>query len=475
MSTRGKQAQAVISNPIITGSIIVLVAVIGVIVSYGANRGLPFIPTYDVVVEVPDAAELIAGNSEVRLGGARVGLVQEIQAVQGTGDAPPFARLRLSLDEVVEGLPTDTKVMVRPRSLLGAKYLQVTPGQARSTVEPGGTLPLEQATPLVEIDEAFNAFDPETRRGLQRSVIGLGDGVAGRGSAVNSAIGSLGRSMPGLERVLATLAEPGTDLAGFIEGVADVGGGLAPVAPELGQLVRNGATTFGALDRSGPQLEQSLVQLPPTETTGTRTLTRLTPVLADAAGLVRDIRPATQIIGRASQRLAASLRDSTPPLRRLPDIADPAITTLRSLERLARRPSTNGALNGLTEVVGPLGSALRTLTPSQVSCNIGPIFFRNAGSSLSQGDAMGHFFTFAPIFDVSQSMQRATPSPNLHSNPYPNQNASECEAGNEPFEPGIRVGSPGGAQSNRTDETAPPAGVRARARRAGLLGAGGAR
>ena len=114
---------------------------------------------------------------------------------------------------------------------------------------------------------------------------------------------------------------------------------------------------------------------------------------------------------------------------------------------------------------------MRTLTPSQLSCNIGPIFFRNVGSALSQGDASGKWLTFAPIIDVSQMTQQSAPSPNLHANPYPVENATECEAGNQPFEPGVRIGNPGGAQSTQTDETAPPPGVRELARGAGLLDA----
>ena len=234
MSTRGRQARDVATNPILAGSIILLVAVIGVIVSYSANRGLPFTPTYDVTVEVPDSAELIEGNSEVRLGGARVGIVQEIQAVEGPGDAPPFARLRVNLDPVVAELPADTRVMVRPKSMLGAKYLQISPGDSTRTIAPGGTLPLKQAIPLVEIDEAFNVFDRETTRGIQNTIIGLGDGLAGRGSSFNETVGALGRSMPGLQRVLGILGDPRTDLGGFVEGIADVGSALRTGGADAG-------------------------------------------------------------------------------------------------------------------------------------------------------------------------------------------------------------------------------------------------
>ena len=41
--------------------------------SYNANNGLPFVPTYDLKVELPDAYGLIKSN-DVRIGGTRVGI-----------------------------------------------------------------------------------------------------------------------------------------------------------------------------------------------------------------------------------------------------------------------------------------------------------------------------------------------------------------------------------------------------------------
>src|SRR3712207_9399730 len=58
------------SNPIITGAATVLIVVLGVFLAYNANSGLPLVATYDVAIEVPDAARLVAGN-EVRIGGRR--------------------------------------------------------------------------------------------------------------------------------------------------------------------------------------------------------------------------------------------------------------------------------------------------------------------------------------------------------------------------------------------------------------------
>ncbi len=71
-------------NPILIGAVTCLITVIAVFLSYNANAGLPFVPTYDVKVQVPNAAGLVAGN-EVRMGGKRVGTITKIVARKGAG------------------------------------------------------------------------------------------------------------------------------------------------------------------------------------------------------------------------------------------------------------------------------------------------------------------------------------------------------------------------------------------------------
>ena len=63
-----RQAQSVMASPILIGAVTTLVTVIAVFLSYNANEGLPYVPTYDISVTVPSAAGLVEGN-EVRIGG----------------------------------------------------------------------------------------------------------------------------------------------------------------------------------------------------------------------------------------------------------------------------------------------------------------------------------------------------------------------------------------------------------------------
>ena len=51
--------------------------IVAVYLSYIAENGLPFVPTYNINVDVANAAELVK-NADVRIGGARVGQVLTI-------------------------------------------------------------------------------------------------------------------------------------------------------------------------------------------------------------------------------------------------------------------------------------------------------------------------------------------------------------------------------------------------------------
>src|SRR3954468_18533383 len=174
-------------SPVLVGALTVLVVIVAVFLSYNANKGLPFVPTYDVSADLPNAAQLVAGN-EVRIGGFRVGVVDSITPQRRPGGTT-YATIHMKLQTDVEPLPIDSKLIVRSRSALGLKYVEITPGSAARGFEAGATIPIENATPEpVEIDQVLNTFDLQTRIGIRRSLTGFGDALAGRGVDLNQAI-----------------------------------------------------------------------------------------------------------------------------------------------------------------------------------------------------------------------------------------------------------------------------------------------
>jgi ABC-type transporter Mla subunit MlaD len=156
---------SIVASPLLVGALTVLVTVVAVFLSYNANQGLPFVPTYNISVTVPDAAALVRGN-EVRVGGVRVGMVKTIQPVPGP-KGHPVARLLLQLDRKVQPIRSDTTLIVRPRSPLGLKYVELTPGRRGRSLAPYSTLPLSAARTPVELTDVLNSLDAPTRTNLR--------------------------------------------------------------------------------------------------------------------------------------------------------------------------------------------------------------------------------------------------------------------------------------------------------------------
>jgi len=491
-----RAALEIFDNPILVGTVTILIVIVAVYLSYIAENGLPFVATYNVKVDVDNAAELVK-NADVRVGGARVGQVLTITPEPATcrtssscppGTWPhPFAQLGLALQKSLDPLPPDTRYQVRLASVLGGKYLEIIPGSSRAPGLPdGGTFTLStnprlnHNIPFVDLDTAFATFGPKTQRGLRGAVAEFGDAVAGRGTAFNDTIYQLRLLIGPLESLLRLFADRGTNLSGFISGLSSTTGALAPVAPTISSLLSDAATTFAALDV--PALGQSLDQLPGTESLGTSVLTSSQPVLVDAASIVQSLKPAAALLPLAAQRLDEIIISSTPVFRRVPPLASELQTALAAVASLARDPASTQTFQvlgnsdlatfGASALVG-LGAILRTISSAQFACNVAGLWARNFANGLTEGDATGSWLRFAPILDLNgngsaQLFQQGTPSPDLHLNFYPKENSSECQAGNEGYSGTQKIGDPGHT-STVVDNTTPPPGVLARGKKAGLV------
>src|SRR5262249_52179671 len=83
-------------SPLLIGSVTALIVVVAVFLSYNANNGLPFVPTYDIKVQLPEASGLQKSN-QVRIAGTRIGTVSHMTAHQdpSTGKVTAIAELKL--------------------------------------------------------------------------------------------------------------------------------------------------------------------------------------------------------------------------------------------------------------------------------------------------------------------------------------------------------------------------------------------
>ncbi|WP_205699484.1 MlaD family protein [Conexibacter sp. SYSU D00693] len=382
-----RPSSAVVASPVLVGAVTTLVVVVAVFLAYNANSGLPFVPTRAVEVQLANGANVVRGN-EVRTGGYRVGVVDDMEPV-ALPDGTVGAKLSLKLDEEVGPLPVDSRVVVRARSALGLKYVELQRGRARQTLPDGGTIPVRQTTVPVDLDEVFGTFDADTRDAAQRALRGGGDALAGRGTDVRAFIEDAPRLTGLLRPVMANLADDRTQLDRLVRALSDAAGEVAPVSEVNARLATSMADTFAAFSRDVPALQQTIAKGPATLRAGTRSLAVGRPFLQDVALLSDDLDAATTELRRAVPSLTRAVRAGTPVTRRSLALYPPLQRSFVALRELAEAPTTSGALRGLRATVTTLQPQLRYLGPFVTVCNTWNAFWTFTAEHFTVPDDSG--------------------------------------------------------------------------------------
>ena len=454
-------------NPVLIGAATVLVVLVAVFLAYNANQGLPFVPTYTLKAEVPSAANLVRGN-EVRVGGTRVGAVDSIE-VERRDDGTSIALLGLKLERDAGPLPTDTSLIVRSKSALGLKYVELTPGTSEDDFADGDTMPLRAATPApVEFDEFVNMFDDDTREAMRQNLDGFGAAFAGRGMSINEAIAAFRPLLRDVVPVARNLSEPDTNLKRFVSTLGAAAAEVAPVAKDQAQLFVNLDTTMGALrEVARPYIQQSIERGRPALDAAIESFPEQRPFLRNSEALFRELRPGVRALRTAAPTLADAFEIGEPALRRSVALNRRLEPLLRELQTFAEDPLVPRGVDGLTDTVRTLNPTLQYLAPAQLQCNYVTLWFRNVSSLLSEGDKNGTWQRFiiiaTPQGPNSEGGPASAPAngPNvenhLHANPYPNTAApgqpKECESGNEGYARGRTViGNIPGRQASSTEK-----------------------
>jgi phospholipid/cholesterol/gamma-HCH transport system substrate-binding protein len=439
--------QGVASSPAIVGAVTVLVVIVAVFLAYNANNGLPFVSTYELKARVPNADALVKGN-EVRIGGSRVGVVTSVKPVQ-LGNGGVAAELSLSLDKGAEPLPANSTMIIRPKSPLGLKYLQIVPGDSPRGLEPGETIPLSAARPEpVDIDQFFDMFNERTRTAIRRNNAGYGNAFAGRGPQINAAFGSLRELVESSRPTLRTLVAPGTRFGSFWDALENLSATVAPVAEQQASMFVALDRTFAAFARvSRPYIQETIVKGPPTLDALTADLPALRPFFHDAGRFFTAFKPGAKALGDTSPTIDAALRAGIPALNRSPRLFAQLTPTAEALLDFQGEAGVFNGLDLLIDTNQVLAPAIERIAPAQVTCQYLSIAATNLADAFSESNGKANWLsaiTFeAPDGPNAESQPSSAPANgpggknHLHFNPYPKTGqGGVCEAGNERYVPG---------------------------------------
>ena len=371
----------------LVGAVTTLVVVVAVFLAYNANNGLPFVPTTQLKFQATNGANLLPGN-EVRSGGFRIGVVEDMKPIR-LPDGSSGAEVVLKLDKAEGKVPVDSTINLRPRSVLGLKYVELNKGKSEKTFANGAMMKADQVTFPVELDDLYNIFDEKTRAASRENLKGAGNAFTQRGASLNETIGAAPRFLQHLEPVMRLLSDEDTNLPRFFKELGDATRIVAPVADRYAHSFTAGARTFEAWSRDPEALKDTISESVPTLDVGIRSFRVQRPFLRDFRDFSASLERAAATLPRTLPRIIPALEIGTPVVRRSAEMNLLLRSTLGDLRDLMRDPTTGIAIRQLGNTVNTLNPALRFIGPYVTVCNYFNYAVTHLGEHVTEPDPTG--------------------------------------------------------------------------------------
>ncbi|PWU57429.1 ABC transporter substrate-binding protein [Micromonospora sp. S4605] len=287
-------------NPVVTGAVGLTLIVAALLGAFQLDR-LAALTGRAYQAAFTDASGLAVGN-EVRVAGVRVG---KVTAVELARDTRSYVRVRFRVDDDGVRLGDRTGATIRIKTVLGQKYLALSPAGAGRLPE-GGLIPLDRTAAPFDVVQAVtglaDTLDKVDTDQLAAAFATLSETFADTPASVDSALG-------GLARLSRTVADRDAELRSLLTRAREVTGVLATRDEEFRKLVTDGEALLAEVTRRRDAIHKLLV--------GTNDLaTQLSGLVADNRTeldpALRELREVIAVLQRNRDNLERSIARMAP-------------------------------------------------------------------------------------------------------------------------------------------------------------------
>ena len=377
---------------------------------------IPFNPKgYQVRISFPNAQQL-AEQADVRIAGVSVGKVIKKEL------DPQGNRLvaTIQMDKKFSPVRSDARAILRQKTILGETYLEITPGSPNAPPVPdNGLLSRAQVVPAVQLSDIFNAFDPNTRHAFQVWQQELASAARGNDQNLNSVLGNLPTFAADINDVLRVLDVQHGAVVNLVRNGATVFGALSQDQTALRKLITTGETVFATTAANNNALADVFHVFPTFLTEARLTMARLKAFAIDTDPLTKELLPAAANLTPT----LTSVRRLSPDLRRFFTNLGPLITVSKT-----GLPAVRDVLLGARPLLNALGPFLEQLNPIfkwlSLHQQLISDFIFNGGAALSAltsspTGGVGHYLRqFGPEGPETLSLN-PTRDPNNRGDTYP--------------------------------------------------------
>lgn len=396
---------------LLIGTVVAALFAAGVGFAFNATSGAPWADKTFVKAQFTDVGGL-REDDDVRIARVRVGRVADIKLENGT------PTVTMQLDREYE-IYRNASAVVQDRSALGQRIVELNTGTPDAgELAPGERIPVEQTSPAQDISDLFDVFDKPTREGLRSTLREVGGGMYGHSQDFQDFL----RAAPEELRDLGTVSRAlsvgnGRNTAALLQAANTLSQRFAGRQHEITELMGQLRTTFYAIgvDRGVP-LAETLQRAPETLRAARQALRATERPLNNLTTAADHLRPGTHALGDATPNLRGALRDSLPPLNKLPGVSQQAAPAVADLSQVVHdaRPFVPRAAKALHSA-DPLLSTLAPYAPEIAG------FFDNFASALSQGDGTPGRYLRVHLILAPEMVdgQAGLTDPFMRRNPYP--------------------------------------------------------
>jgi phospholipid/cholesterol/gamma-HCH transport system substrate-binding protein len=268
---------------------------------------------YKVKAEFSTAQAVVPGQGQtVDIAGVQVGDIDKVELKNGV------AVVSLNIRNKYAPIYRDAHMLLRPKTGLKDMIVEMDPGtKAAGALPEGGTIPVQNTAPDVNLDEVLSSLDSDTRSYLQ-ILINSGGQAFGKKGYTPELRETFKRFEPtnrDLAKITGLLSVRRRNIKHVIHNFSLLTTELGKRDKQLAEFVGSANANFKALANQSDNIQESLRLLPPTLTTAQTTLDKANTLAKVLGPTLQSLRPAARALGPALVQVRPFLRITTPVIK----------------------------------------------------------------------------------------------------------------------------------------------------------------
>jgi phospholipid/cholesterol/gamma-HCH transport system substrate-binding protein len=275
---------------------------------------VPFVGTnfYVVNAEFSTAQAVVPGQGQtVNIAGVPIGEIGKVSLKNGVA----VVQMNIKPHHPVYRNAT---LLLRPKTGLKDMYIEMDPGsKSAGTVPRGGTLPVSNTLPDVNLDEILSNLDSDTRSYLQILINAGGEafGTKGYSADLRETFKRFDPTAQDTAKLTSLLSQRRDNLRHVIHNFQLLTSALAGRDHQLSQLVDSSNANFQAIASEDQKLEETLQLLPGTLDTANTTLAKADKLAQVLGPTFQALRPGARALGPSLAATRPFLKQTTPVIK----------------------------------------------------------------------------------------------------------------------------------------------------------------